>query len=470
LRLYGTGQRTAFWLTVVFSVHPVLLHAVAWVPGRNDVMLSVFALISLNQLKLFIDNGRNKHIAFHLLAFVIALLTKESAVILPLLYGCVFFLYKKSNNKLFWALVLWIAIGTSWFLLRKSVVAIPSEANEDFFSNLKNFLMAIIIYTGKVILPVKLSVFPTVKNSMLWPGIITLLLIPLAFFKSGISNKKTAVIGLVLFFGMLIIPIWFSALNTNREHYEHRIYTSIAGAALFIGHLRFTNSRRFSLITLIVSVILGGYTFSRMEIYRNEENFLDHAANEAPDFYLFQMQKAETYYKKGEYQNSIEYFTKALEIRPDKTDIYNNRGGAYFHLAMYKEAIADFSKAISADSSFHKEYYINRCAAYEIAGDYNNAMKDLLVLVKCCHEMVPREFEQRLTSEWLKFVVGALDDKILKDPKNASLYFERSELWNEVNETGRALEDLKKACELAPENKGYLKEYLKKSSAHPKEK
>jgi tetratricopeptide (TPR) repeat protein len=467
LRFYGTGQRTAFWFTIIFSVHPVLLHAVAWVPGRNDVMLSVFTLISLNQLKLFIDNGKNKHLALHLLAFVLALFTKESAVILPLLYGCIFFLYKRTNSKLFLSFGLWIVIGTSWFFLRKHVVSIPSGANADFFSNLNNFLLAIIIYTGKVILPAKLSVFPTIKNSALWPGIIILLLIPFAFFKPGIPDKKTAVTGLALFFGMLLIPIWFSALNTNREHYEHRIYTSMAGAALFISHLKFTGSKRFSSVALVVFAVLCGYTFTRMEIYRNEENFLDRAANESPDFYLFQMQKAEMYFKKGEYGNSIEYFTKALDVRPDKTDIYNNRGGAYYHLRMYKEAIADFTKAIS-DSGFHKEYYINRCAVYEAAGDYNNAMKDLQVMIKCCREMVPREFEQRLTNEWLKYEVGALDDKILKDPKNASLYFERYKLWSGINENERALEDLKKACELAPENEEYLKMYLEKSGEHLK--
>jgi Tfp pilus assembly protein PilF len=462
LRVYGTGQRTAFWFSVIFSLHPVLLHAVAWVPGRNDVMLSVFTLISLVQLKLFIDRNKNKHLAFHLLAFILALLTKESAAILPLLYTSVFLLYKKPAGKIFLPLALWMTAGILWFLLRKHAVEIPSGMHGDFASNLKNFFTAIIIYTGKVILPIQLSVFPTLKNSALWPGIITLLLIPLAFFMPGSLDKKASITGLTLFFGMLLIPVWFSALSSNREHYEHRIYTSMAGAALFISHLKFIQSKRFSIVAQIVIVIFGGYTFVRMEIYRNPENFLDHAVKEAPDFYLFQMQKAEVYFKKGDYKNSVEYFTKALDIRPDKMDIYNNRGGAYYHLGMNREAIADFTKAMS-DSGFHKEYYLNRCAAYDAAGDYTNAMKDMLVIAKCCREMLPREFEQGIVNKWMKREMGALDDKILKDPKNASLYYDRYKLWSSIHENERALENLKKASELAPDNEEYLKEYLKKS-------
>jgi tetratricopeptide (TPR) repeat protein len=129
---------------------------------------------------------------------------------------------------------------------------------------------------------------------------------------------------------------------------------------------------------------------------------------------------------------------------------------------MNREAVADFTKAMS-DSGFHKEYYLNRCAAYEAAGDYNNAMKDMLVIAKCCREILPPEFERNVTQNWMRHEMGILDDKISKDPKKASLYFDRYKLWSSIRENDRALEDLKKASELAPENEEYLKEYLKKS-------
>ena len=36
----------SFLLTLLFSVHPVLSQAVVWIPGRNDSMLTTFALAS----------------------------------------------------------------------------------------------------------------------------------------------------------------------------------------------------------------------------------------------------------------------------------------------------------------------------------------------------------------------------------------------------------------------------------------
>jgi hypothetical protein len=46
LRHFGLGRIVTLAAAVVFAVHPVLASAVAWIPGRNDVLLAVFALAS----------------------------------------------------------------------------------------------------------------------------------------------------------------------------------------------------------------------------------------------------------------------------------------------------------------------------------------------------------------------------------------------------------------------------------------
>jgi tetratricopeptide (TPR) repeat protein len=51
-------------------------------------------------------------------------------------------------------------------------------------------------------------------------------------------------------------------------------------------------------------------------------------------------------YEKGNYQEAIENFSKAIDAYPDDASLYNNRGLTYFELKKYDKALSDFSKAI----------------------------------------------------------------------------------------------------------------------------
>lgn len=54
----------------------------------------------------------------------------------------------------------------------------------------------------------------------------------------------------------------------------------------------------------------------------------------------------------GEYEKAISYYTKALEIKPNLPDIFQNRGLAYYHNKQYDEAIADYKKALELNPNF----------------------------------------------------------------------------------------------------------------------
>lgn len=69
----------------LFAVHPVHADAVAWIAGRNDVFCTTFMLASLIFYLRFHRTGRWTPHGLAMLAFVLALLTKETAVgLLPL--------------------------------------------------------------------------------------------------------------------------------------------------------------------------------------------------------------------------------------------------------------------------------------------------------------------------------------------------------------------------------------------------
>lgn len=47
-----------------------------------------------------------------------------------------------------------------------------------------------------------------------------------------------------------------------------------------------------------------------------------------------------------DYAKQVEYYTKAIKLSPKWAYAYNNRGVAYYNLAMWEKAKADFDKAL----------------------------------------------------------------------------------------------------------------------------
>ena len=89
--------------------------------------------------------------------------------------------------------------------------------------------------------------------------------------------------------------------------------------------------------------------------------------------------KAETFFDNKQYDEAIEYNTKALETGElsvvNRTVVYTNRGIAYGNKQQYDRAIEDFNKAIELDPRDDIAYY-NRGRAYENKQQYDRAIED----------------------------------------------------------------------------------------------
>lgn len=61
-------------------------------------------------------------------------------------------------------------------------------------------------------------------------------------------------------------------------------------------------------------------------------------------------------FERGDYEDAISSYTRAIKIKPDYAEAYVNRGNAYLRQQMYDEARADFDKAISSKMDFAEAY------------------------------------------------------------------------------------------------------------------
>ena len=76
-------------------------------------------------------------------------------------------------------------------------------------------------------------------------------------------------------------------------------------------------------------------------------------------------------YEKGNTRKSIEYYSKAISIKPDYISAYYNRAQDYDSLGEYEHAIQDYTRVIKRNPSDHEAYY-NRGLSLE---NWNNTRK-----------------------------------------------------------------------------------------------
>ncbi|MEO6168030.1 MAG: glycosyltransferase family 39 protein, partial [Chitinophagales bacterium] len=116
----------------IFTLHPALVQAVAWIPGRNDSLLTLFALGSLLYLVKYIEGRKTLPLLLHLLFFFLSLLTKETAVLLPGLYLIVWRISGTNNTvketslqtRIGLPVIIssWILLTVVFFLVRRIIL------------------------------------------------------------------------------------------------------------------------------------------------------------------------------------------------------------------------------------------------------------------------------------------------------------------------------------------------------------
>jgi tetratricopeptide (TPR) repeat protein len=80
--------------------------------------------------------------------------------------------------------------------------------------------------------------------------------------------------------------------------------------------------------------------------------------------------------RKGDFEQAISYFNKAIAIVPDYADAYHGRGITYANKGDLDQAISDLGKAIELFPDFAEAYH-DRAGAYGSKGDIDNAIADL---------------------------------------------------------------------------------------------
>jgi tetratricopeptide (TPR) repeat protein len=159
------------------------------------------------------------------------------------------------------------------------------------------------------------------------------------------------------------------------------------------------------------------------------------------------------WHQKGDYDNAISDYNKALELHPHYAEARNNRGVAWAYKGDYDKAISDCTEAVKINPLYANAYN-NRGYAWQQKGDLDKAIADyteaLTIDEKYVQAYHSRGFAWACKGEYDKAIADY--DKALEiRPRYADVYGKRGSAWSHKGNLDKAIADYTKALEIDPE-------------------
>ena len=352
----------AYLAGLIFAVHPVAVASVAWIIERRNTLSMVLYLLSMLVWLKFEEGGRRRAYVGALILFVGAVLSKSSVVMLPVVLLLLAWWQRGRISRQdvqrvlpFFAASLACAAVTLWFHSRfTDTLMIP------YSSRLAASGWIIWFYLYKVLLPVNLMmIYPKWQvdggnlASYLPLVLVGAVMIALWYFRKGWGRGFLLAMAyfLVTLFPVLgFFKMGYSQHSLVSDHLQYVSMIGIiaflaAGAAVVVKRLKipFALSRSCAIALVF---LLGTLTWSQCGTFKDMETLFASNIEKNDKAWAAFYNLGNALADRGQVDEAIVHYRKALEIKPDYADAHFNLGFALEGRGQVDEAIAHFQKAL----------------------------------------------------------------------------------------------------------------------------
>lgn len=405
VRRLGFSRKLAFFLALIFVVHPTLVGAVAWVPGRTESIVAIFVLASfINFLDCLKDHRPGSYVWHHLFLLA-ALFSKEVAVVFPVmcwLYAVVVGRRKvlQSENLLFvlgWAIIFAVWLGMRFHSLHGEPGLGTAYDLKKFLTNLP----AILTYLRKAFWPVGLAVLPGPDKIVDFYRVAVALGLAGIVFLFGNKQRGLGLFGLIWFLFFLL-----PGLVVADFYYEYRLYLPLMGLVIALGTTapaRILEKRPVAFWIVLMAIVgalsvgTGKYTSS----FHDRISFWEAAVSGWPESAFIQTSLGAVYHTQGDMERAIAHYHKAVEINPREPIVHNNLGYILASRGDYGGALKEYAQEI-ANNQRYLTVYFNLAELYVLMKEYAWAEKAWLK----AHELVPQHPRSREGLKKLYLMTG----------------------------------------------------------------
>lgn len=346
----------------LFALHPAQVEPVAWVTGIKDLLGAFFALIALWQYLIYAaqtrDGSRTRwrrlHYALASGAFVLAVLSKQTVLGLPLVaWALDAWVLRRPARERLWPLAGWIPVALGAAVIARLTQGPPPSTIPTW----PRFFIAgdaLAFYLWKLAVPVRLGPnygrTPAFVLSHPW-GYATWL-VPCALAVLLWLKRRAwpllAACGVAFVVPLLpvlgLAPFRFQGYSTVADRY---LYLALLGPALA---LAWALSRTRSKVAVGLCVLglgtLGALSFFQTSHWRNNLAFFSRGVAIDPDCAQFHNALAVALRARGQSREAYGHWATALAIEPRLADAHYNLGMLLADMGQPEQALEHYQAAL----------------------------------------------------------------------------------------------------------------------------
>ncbi|MDD5022472.1 MAG: glycosyltransferase family 39 protein [Endomicrobiaceae bacterium] len=375
LKNYYFNSTLSFLSTVLFAVHPINIFSVAWIPGRNDLLLFIFLILSIILLIEYTKTEKKYFFILHYIAFLSALITKEVSIVMPLIYIFYCLSTNITKKKLLNLIVLWISASLFLFLIHfviSSKMFTLSHYLNNLFATYKSLFD---YYGGAYFLKIHFSSY--FSNYHFYIGILAFCL---SFLFAFYSRLKT--IEKIFYFTFPLAILLICMLSGQFFYQGNRMYIPLVCFLIpFCSFINRLNNKKivYSIFTII---ILASFfiTMKQSAYFENSLTFLKKTDSERPNYSIYMANLYSYNLLKSGLLEEGSIKIKEIAESTNYKDKYNLYllSIVYMHEHKYENAIKLLSNIVNFDK---QDIYVKLYICYDNTGDIEkrNYYKNLLI-------------------------------------------------------------------------------------------
>lgn len=359
----------AFWSALLFAFHPVHAEPVAWIAALPELQCALYLLLAM----LFYHRARISStllpsLSLSTLFFLAALLSKETAMLFPLILLCYEFLFARTGSSEIVSvskrIAPFLAVLAVYLVARIHALGgfAPFPSLDRPQLPFRDLFLAVppifARYIGKLLVPTQLQYFysfPVTTAFTAWAaaGIASALLIAAAAFHFRKSQPLLAFA--FCWFALTLAPaLSINSLATNffteRYLYIPSLGFTILAASAFLA--LFSMLRAPSWRVVPAAALASIFVFyavqlqRRLPVFRDNFTLLSDTVRYSPNSYQIQSQLAATYYDRGDLDRALQHALIALELNPGYEIGQMNAAWYFTDKKNYDAAITHLQAAI----------------------------------------------------------------------------------------------------------------------------
>ncbi len=368
----------AYLAAAIFALHPVHVESVAWITELKNTLSAVFYL-SAALVYLRFDHSREKasyFLAFGL--FVLGLLSKTVTATLPAALLVVFWWQR---GRLSWRrdvlpllpfFALGAAAGVFTALVERKLGGAEGAAFD--FTIVERCLIAgraIWFYLGKLFWPADLIfIYPRwhVSQAVWWQYLFPLAGLLLLAGLWAIRRRVRGPLAAFLFFAGTLFPVlgfcnvYPFIYSFVADHFQYLASMGIialtsAGVAMLLNHWRLWGRWPAYCFCGALLTVLATRTWAQCCMYSDIEQLYLRTIDRNPDCWMAYNNLGLLLVERGQLDEAMGCYGKALAIKPDCKLAHLNLGEAFSRCHRLDDAMAEYRAALAIDPDYAEAHY-----------------------------------------------------------------------------------------------------------------